>query len=87
MPNPAGSRPRLADDRLVRWGGAGALVAAVCCFTPALVWLLGAAGLAAVVGYVDLVLLPVLAVALVALYVGVRRVRRRQAACARPTST
>ncbi len=86
MPDPADSRPRLADDRLVRWGSVGALVAAVCCFTPALVWVLGAAGLAAVVGYVDLVLLPVLAVALVALYVGVRRVRRRQAACDLPPS-
>ena len=86
MPDPADPRPRLADDRLVRWGGVGALVAAVCCFTPALVWVLGAAGLAAVVGYVDLVLLPVLAVALLALYVGVRRVRRRQAACDLPPS-
>lgn len=77
-PDP-GRSPRLTDDPLVRWGGLGALVAAVCCFTPALVWVLGAAGLAALVGYVDLVLLPVLAVALVAVYLGARRVRRQRA--------
>ena len=48
-----------------RWvwiGGIGAAVAALCCATPILVVLLGAVGLAAVTGYLDYVLLPVLLV-------------------------
>lgn len=50
-----------------RWvwiGGIGAVVAALCCFTPILVVLLGAVGLAALTGYLDYVLLPVLLVSL-----------------------
>jgi mercuric ion transport protein len=50
-----------------RWvwiGGIGAGLAALCCFTPVLVALLGALGLAAVTGYLDYVLLPVLLVSL-----------------------
>lgn len=46
-----------------RWvwiGGIGAGVAALCCFTPVLVLLLGALGLAALTGYLDYVLLPAL---------------------------
>ena len=40
----------------------GALVVALCCFTPALVALLTAVGLAALVGWLDIVLLPALAI-------------------------
>lgn len=40
----------------------GSIVAAVCCFTPLLVIVLGAAGLSAAIGYLDFVLLPVLAI-------------------------
>ncbi|WP_447973868.1 mercury resistance system transport protein MerF [Nitrospira sp. Kam-Ns4a] len=50
-----------------RWiwiGGIGAGLAALCCFTPVLVLLLGAVGLAALTGYLDYVLLPVLLVSL-----------------------
>ncbi len=50
-----------------RWiwiGAIGAGVAALCCFTPVLVLLLGAVGLAALTGYLDYVLLPVLLVSL-----------------------
>ena len=39
----------------------GSVVAALCCFTPVLVVLLGAIGLSAPVGVLDYVLLPVLA--------------------------
>ena len=39
----------------------GTLLAAVCCFTPVLVILLGAVGLSAIVGYLDFILLPALA--------------------------
>ena len=48
-------------DRLVQVGIVGAIIAALCCFTPVLVVLLGAVGLSALTGYLDLVLLPALA--------------------------
>lgn len=47
----------------IRWvwiGGVGAALAALCCFTPVLIVLLGAVGLAALTGYLDYVLLPAL---------------------------
>lgn len=51
-------------DRLLVAGATGTIIAAFCCFTPVLVVLLGAIGLSAVLGYLDFVLLPVLAVCL-----------------------
>jgi mercuric ion transport protein len=48
--------------RLLRIGVMGTVVAAICCFTPVLVVLLGAVGLSALTGYIDVVLLPALAV-------------------------
>ena len=46
---------------LLRTGVIGSAVAALCCFTPALVVLVTAVGLSAVVGYLDYVLFPALA--------------------------
>ena len=46
---------------LLKVGLIGTIVAAVCCFTPVLVILLGAVGHASLVGYLDYVLLPSLA--------------------------
>ncbi|NND43037.1 MAG: mercury resistance system transport protein MerF [Silicimonas sp.] len=40
----------------------GTIIVALCCFTPILVILFGAVGLAAVVGYLDLVLFPALGI-------------------------
>jgi mercuric ion transport protein len=45
---------------LLKVGIGGTIIAALCCFTPILVVLLGAVGLAAVLGWLDLVLLPAL---------------------------
>ena len=45
---------------LLGTGIAGAFIAALCCFTPVLVILLGAVGLSALTGYLDIVLLPAL---------------------------
>jgi mercuric ion transport protein len=45
---------------LLKVGIAGTIIAALCCFTPILVVLLGAVGLAAALGWLDLVLLPAL---------------------------
>ena len=47
---------------LLRIGIIGTAVAAVCCFTPLLVVLLGIVGLSAFTGWLDYVLLPVLAI-------------------------
>lgn len=41
-------------------GIVGVVIAALCCFTPVLVLLLGVVGLSAVTGYLDYVLLPAL---------------------------
>jgi mercuric ion transport protein len=45
---------------LLRVGIIGAVVTALCCFTPVLVVLLGAAGLSAAIGWSDYVLWPAL---------------------------
>jgi mercuric ion transport protein len=49
------------NNRLLGAGVIGTVIAALCCFTPVLVVLLGAVGLGAVTGYLDYVLLPALA--------------------------
>jgi mercuric ion transport protein len=51
----------MESTRLLRTGVVGSLVTAVCCFTPLLVWGLPALGLAAWLGWIDYVLLPVFA--------------------------
>jgi mercuric ion transport protein len=48
------------NRRLLGLGLAGALIAAVMCFTPVLVILLGVVGLSAWLGWADYVLLPAL---------------------------
>ena len=45
---------------LLKIGIVGTIVAAICCFTPALVLLFGAIGLGAFIGWLDIVLLPIL---------------------------
>jgi len=48
-------------SRLLTTGIAGAIIAVICCLTPVLVVLLSAMGLAALIGYLDYVLLPAMA--------------------------
>ena len=48
------------DRKLLRTGVIGSAIAAICCFTPALVILFAAAGLSAIVDGLDYVLFPVL---------------------------
>jgi mercuric ion transport protein len=55
MADPARAR------RLLHFGIVGTAIAALCCFTPVFVVLLGAVGLAAFTGYLDYVLFPALA--------------------------
>ncbi len=47
-------------SKLLRTGSCGTAIAAICCFTPALVVLLGFAGLSAFVGWLDYGLFPIL---------------------------
>ncbi len=48
------------SNTLLKVGLIGAAIAALCCFTPILVILLGIVGLSALVGMLDYVLLPAL---------------------------
>lgn len=67
----------------LRVGVIGTVVVALCCFTPVLLILLGVVGLSALAGYLDVVLLPALA-----LFIGLTGYavwRKRQAdACRTP---
>ncbi|MEQ8398279.1 mercury resistance system transport protein MerF [Thalassobaculum sp.] len=49
-----------SGGNLLRTGVIGTVIVALCCFTPVLVILLGAVGLSALTGYLDLVLIPAL---------------------------
>lgn len=67
------------DRKLLCAGGAGSVIAAVCCFTPLLVVLLPAIGLAAWLAWLDYVLLPLLAISLaVTAVAGLRLYRKRK---------
>ncbi len=50
----------MKKNKLLKVGVTGTVVAAICCFTPVLVILMGVAGLAAWTGKLDLVLFPLL---------------------------
>jgi len=54
------------------WGG---LVTAICCFTPILVIIFSAVGLAAAIKYLDFVLFPMLAIFIVLALVGFIKLR------------
>ena len=64
-------------DKLLVTGIVGTVIAALCCFTPVLVVLFGAVGLSAALGWIDIVLLPALALfAGLTVYALLRRRRR-----------
>jgi mercuric ion transport protein len=50
----------MKTSTLLKTGMIGMLISALCCFTPVLVLIFGAVGLAAWVGYLDYVLMPAL---------------------------
>ena len=68
------------DRNLLRTGIIGSVTAAICCFTPVLVILLGAVGLSAWLGWLDYVLFPALAIFLGLTGYAVYRLKRRPAA-------
>ena len=73
----------MEDRKLLGIGVGGAAFAALSCFTPLLVVVLGAVGLSAVVGWLDYVLVPALIVSLALVVYAV--VRRRRGASAEPS--
>lgn len=65
------------DKSLLKVGVIGTIIAALCCFIPVLVVLFGVVALSAVVGYLDYVLLPALAVfVLITIYAVIRLARK-----------
>ena len=54
----------------------GTIITAICCFTPVLVWLFAAIGLAGAIAYLDIVLLPLLAVFVILTIAGFIKSRR-----------
>ena len=69
------------DTTLIKTGAIGAVIAAVCCATPVLVIALGAVGLSALTGYLDYVLLPILALCIGVIAYGLYKRRQTAAAC------
>lgn len=66
-------------DKLLLTGVIGTVVAALCCFTPALVVLLGVVGLSALAGVLDYFLIPALVFfAVLTIYALFRRARSQQ---------
>ncbi|MGH6793489.1 MAG: mercury resistance system transport protein MerF [Kiloniellales bacterium] len=75
------------DDKKLIWtGGAGSVIAAICCFTPMLVVVLGVLGLSAWLGWIDYLLFPTLALFLGITAYGLWR-RQRAAACGKVETT
>lgn len=75
------------DSTLIKTGAIGAVVAAICCATPVLVIALGAVGLSALTGYLDYVLLPILALCIGLISYGLYRRRQSATACCASEST
>lgn len=72
----------MKESTLLTTGIVGTVIAAICCFTPALVILLGVVGLSAWLAWLDYVLLPLLALSLgITIYGLVLWQRRKQERC------
>lgn len=71
----------MKDKTILTAGIAGTAIAAICCFTPVLVILLGAIGLSAWLGWLDYILLPALALFLGIAAYGLWRRQRAAAEC------
>ena len=73
--------------RLMWFGGIGAGVTALCCFTPLLVIAFGALGAGAALAYADKVLFPLLAVFLGVMVYGAMKLRASSRAAPPPPDT
>ena len=72
------------NGKLLCGAAGGSVVAAICCFTPILVVLLGAVGLSAWLGWIDYVLFPALAFFLALTAYAYNRLRKQSAALCAP---
>ncbi|WP_160119809.1 mercury resistance system transport protein MerF [Rhodovarius lipocyclicus] len=70
------------DRTLIRTGAIGAGLAAICCATPILAIVLGAAGLSAWAAGADSVLIPILLACLALVAIGLVRRQRARTCCA-----
>jgi mercuric ion transport protein len=66
----------MSSNKLIWTGVAGSVIAAICCFTPALVVLLGAIGFSAWLAWADKLLLPAAAAFIAIAALGFYRLRR-----------
>lgn len=64
--------------KLLTIGITGTIIAALCCFTPILVLLLGAIGFGALTGYLDYILLPALVIFVLLTAYGLFKLRNRK---------
>ena len=62
---------KFMNKSLLKTGVIGAIIAALCCFTPILVIIFGVLGLSALVGYLDFVLFPLLGLFLIIIVVAI----------------
>lgn len=69
------------NSTLLKLGIGGAIIVALCCFTPILLILLGVVGLSALTGYLDYVLLPSLVVFVGITIYALQKRRLAQACC------
>ncbi|HEX9789151.1 MAG TPA: mercury resistance system transport protein MerF [Kiloniellales bacterium] len=67
----------MTDKSILKIGVVGTIVTAVCCFTPLLVVLLGVIGLSSLIGRLDVVLLPALAMFMLLTGYGLWKRRRK----------
>ena len=74
------------DTTLIKTGIVGAVIAAICCATPILAIALGTVGLSALTGYLDFVLLPLLALCIGMIAFGVYTRRQGAAGVANKTT-
>lgn len=77
----------MKNATILKTGIAGAIIAALCCATPALVILLGAVGLSAWLGWIDYVLLPAFVIFLALTAYGLWRQQCATASCAAESRT
>ncbi len=68
------------EKKLLKVGIIGTVIAALCCFTPVLVIMLGVVGLSAFTGYLDLVLFPALGIFVLLTVFALWRRRKNQQA-------
>lgn len=69
----------MKEKKIFKVGAVGSVIAAICCFTPALVILFGVMGLSAFVYVLDAVLIPMLVIFLGVTAYGVYLMRAKRA--------